>query len=139
MIHLSYLCVIMKRFIATLLAVIYLSVSSGMVMNMHYCMGKLSSVKLAVLPKATCACGKKMEKKKGCCKTETKIVKVEDAQQKSVIAAVSFPLALAAPVAELNLLQASFYNNSAELNPTVHAPPLLSGQDTYLRNCVFRI
>ncbi len=129
----------MKRFAATLLAIIYFSVSSGMVMNMHYCMGKLSSVKLAVLPDATCACGKKAEKKMKCCRTEVKLVKVTDVQQKSVIADVSFPLPIAAPVAELNLLQASFYNAQINVHPQVHAPPLLSEQDTYLRNCVFRI
>ncbi len=128
----------MKRLFATLLALIYFSVSSGMVMNMHYCMGRLSSVKLAVLPSANCACGKKSEKK-GCCKTEVKVVKIEDAQQKSVAADVFFPLTVAVPVSHLNLLLASFYTTQLSVASPAHAPPPLSEQDTYLRNCVFRI
>lgn len=128
----------MKRLAATLLALIYFSVSSGMVMNMHYCMGKLSSVKLAVLPAAKCACGKKSEKK-SCCRTEVKLVKVEDAQQKAVVADVSFELSIAAPVTGLNFLHTSFYSGDISVISHAHAPPLLSEQDTYLQNCVFRI
>ena len=136
--NLCYLCCVMKRLAATLLALIYFTVSSGMVMNMHYCMGKLSSVKLAVLPDAKCACGKKTAKK-SCCRTEVKLVKVEDAQQKAVIADVSFELPVVAPVTELNFLHASFYRDEASVASPAHAPPLLSEQDTYLQNCVFRI
>jgi hypothetical protein len=127
----------MKRFLATILAVIYLSISSGMVVNIHYCMGKFSSAKLAVLPGKTCGCGK-METK-GCCKTESKLVKLEDAQK-----AAYADFAIQAPVAilhytGLNLLQTSFHKGPDNLSPQVHAPPLLSEQDTYLQNCVFRI
>ena len=134
----SYLCSVMKRLVAALLAFIYLTVSSGMVMNSHYCMGKLSSVSLSVLPSAKCVCGTKMTKK-SCCRTEVKLVKVEDAQQKAVVADVSFPLTIALPVTDLNLLHSSYYTTQPVIVSQAHAPPLLSEQDTYLQNCVFRI
>ncbi len=127
----------MKKFLTTILAVIYLSVSSGMVMNIHYCMGKVNSVKLAVLPAASCMCGKPMSKK-GCCRTEAKLVKLEDAQ-KAAYTDFTIKLPIAVLFTALNLLQTPSYNAQQIVLPQVHPPPLLSEQDTYLRNCVFRI
>ena len=133
-----YLCKAMKRSTVAILAIIYLAISSGVVVNIHYCMGKMSSVKLQAWTPDTCRCGKKMESKKGCCKTELKLVKLEDAQKASyadfVIHTPVTPL-----VTELNLLQASSYAVQDISYPKEHSPPLLSEQDTYLRNCVFRI
>jgi len=106
-------------------------------MNIHYCMGKVNSVKLAVLPAATCMCGKSMSKK-GCCKTEAKLVKIEDAQ-KAAYTDFTIQLPAALPFTALNLLQAPSYNAQPIVLPQVNAPPLLSEQDTYLQNCVFRI
>ena len=128
----------MKRSAVAILAIIYFAISSGVVVNIHYCMGKMSSVKLQAWTPGSCACGKKMESKKGCCKTELKVVKLEDAQKISyadfVVNTPVTPL-----VTELNLLQTPFYNAQHPVRSQGHSPPLLSGQDTYLRNCVFRI
>ncbi|MES2329079.1 MAG: hypothetical protein V4539_05710 [Bacteroidota bacterium] len=128
----------MKRSVVAILAVIYFAISSGVVVNIHYCMGKISSAKLQAWTPSTCGCGKKMESKKGCCKTELKVVKIEDAQKATyadfIIHAPVTPL-----VAELNLLQTPFYNAQRLILPKEHSPPILSGQETYLRNCVFRI
>jgi hypothetical protein len=71
----------MKRSAVAILAIIYFAISSGVVVNIHYCMGKMSSVKLQAWTPSSCGCGKKMESKKGCCKTELKVVKIEDAQK----------------------------------------------------------
>ncbi len=100
-------------------------------------MGKLSSAKLAVLPAKKCGCGK--SEKRGCCKTESKLVKLEDAQK-----AAYADFTIQAPAADVyvtafNLLQAPLYNIQDKLPSQIHAPPLLSAQDTYLQNCVFRI
>ena len=127
----------MKRFIATILAIIYFSVSSGMVMNMHYCMGKLSSVNLSVSAAKKCGCG--MSEKKGCCKTETKLIRLEDAQQKASLAELALNLSVAVPIAPLNFLQTPFLNSQAGVLLKVHPPPLLPNRDIYLQNCVFRI
>ena len=128
----------MKRSAVAILAVIYIAISSGVVVNIHYCMGKMSSVKLQAWTPSSCGCGKKMESKKGCCKTELKVVKIEDAQK-----ATYADLAIQAPVTplvtELNLLQTPFYNTQSVVFPQEHSPPVNLGQETYLRNCVFRI
>ena len=128
----------MKRSAVAILAIIYLAISSGVVVNIHYCMGKMSSVKLQAWTPNTCACGKKMESKKGCCKTELKVVKVQDAQ-KIAYADHSLETPVTTIVRQLNLLQTPFYNTSAVILSYGHSPPLLSGTDTYLRNCVFRV
>ena len=128
----------MKRSAVAILAIIYLAISSGVVVNIHYCMGKMSSAKLQAWTASSCGCGKKMESKKGCCKTELKVVKIEDAQK-----ATYADLAIQAPVTllvtELCLLQTPFYNAQSVIVPKEHSPPITYGQETYLRNCVFRI
>ena len=132
-----YLYTTMKRFLATILAVLYLSISSGMVVNIHYCMGKPGPAKLALLPAKKCGCGK--SEKRGCCKTESKLVKLEDAQKAAyadfTIKATLTDLYFTA----LNHLQPFSYNIQDILPAQIHAPPLLSERDIYLQNCVFRI
>jgi hypothetical protein len=127
-----------KRIPVTILTVIYFAISSGVVVNMHYCMGRLSSVNMQSWPASTCACGKKTESKKKCCKTELKVVKLEDAQKASY-ADFAIHTPVTPLVTEFNLLLASSYDVLHIIVPSEHSPPLLSEQDTYLRNRVFRI
>lgn len=69
-----------KRFIITILAFLYLGLTSGVVKNLHYCMGQLSNVEYGYDDHDSCGtCG--MKEKDGCCNTELKIVKVEDSHQ----------------------------------------------------------
>jgi hypothetical protein len=128
----------MKRSAVAILALIYFAISSGVVVNIHYCMGKMSSAKLQAWAPKSCGCGKKMESKKGCCKTELKVVKLEDAQKASYA-----NFTIHAPVTplftELSLLQTPSYTAQDISYPQEHSPPDISKQDTYLRNCVFRI
>jgi hypothetical protein len=126
----------MKRFIATLLAIIYFSVSSGMVMSTHYCMGKLSSVNLSSNTKK-CGCG--MSEKKGCCRTESKLIKLEDAQQKASLAELALNLSVAVPALPLNFLLTPSINSQASVVLKVHPPPVLPNEDRCIKNCVFRI
>lgn len=128
----------MKRSLVIILSMIYLAVSSGVVVNIHYCMGKMSSVKLQAWAPNNCACGKKMESKKGCCKTELKMVKLEDAQKISYADYV-FQAPVAQIASPLSLLQTPFYNARVTVLPNGHSPPLLYDSDIYVRNCVFRI
>jgi hypothetical protein len=128
----------MKRSAVAILAIIYLAISSGVVVNIHYCMGKMSSVKLQAWVPNTCICGKKMESKKGCCKTELKVVKMQNAQ-KIAYADYAFNVPVTTIATPLNLLQSPFYNSTPAILPGGHSPPILSGTDTYLRNCVFRV
>jgi hypothetical protein len=126
----------MKRFIVTILALLYFTVSSGMVMNIHYCMGKIRSVKLQATAKKMCGC-KKQQEKKSCCKTEHKLIKVQDSHKASAAG-----IDIAAPVALLPEQPFQVYTPAAtivRLHSVNNNSPPGTGTDIYLRNCVFRI
>ena len=69
----------MKKVTVAILAVIYLAVSSGVVMTLHYCMGKIASVDVMHKSDKCGKCG--MNFTDGCCKDEFKIVKLSDSHQ----------------------------------------------------------
>ncbi len=130
----------MKRSLVAILAIIYFTISSGVVMNIHYCMGKSLGAQLDILGAKTCGCGKSEKKsdKKSCCKTEFKIVKIED-EQKASYAVYNMVAPFAIIANELNLLQPPLYNAPETIRPNGHSPPILPVQDIYLQNCVFLI
>jgi hypothetical protein len=69
-----------KRFVVSILAFFYLGLASGVVINLHYCMGELSSVEYGYHGHTKCgACG--MEEKDGCCNTELKVIKLQDSHE----------------------------------------------------------
>jgi len=125
----------MKKLITSIIAVLYLGITSGVVIDVHYCMNKLSSVKVQYHLDDVCGkCG--MKAKEGCCKDELKIVKLSG-EHKYVQADFSF--AFDAPVAEtyvfpgINILPVQ-----KQLTPKANGPPL-SDVPLYLKNRVFRI
>jgi hypothetical protein len=129
----------MKKIIVGILAVLYLTVSSGVVMELHYCMGKLAGVELYGGDDDKCSrCGM-TEKNSGCCHDEFKIYKLEDAH-KNVTNAISF---YAGQVAIIN----NYVDYSLWLQPLrpasvqtpVHSPPDIGGPSVNIANCVFRI
>lgn len=86
----------MKKCIALILSLIYLTTSSGMVMNVQYCFEKIASVKIEGFGKDKCCCTKS-PKKAGCCSNELKVVKVDVSN-----AASSVDYKFEAPVLFLN-------------------------------------
>lgn len=74
----------MKKIFISLFAVVYLVIASGMVMNIHYCMGKISSVTFNdEQDHDDGKCGKcGMDKTENhCCIDDVKFVKITDAHQ----------------------------------------------------------
>ena len=70
----------MRKLLVISLALVYLAVSSGIIVNSHYCMGKLESWSLALTENTQCGnCGmeKKAAENTGCCKDEFKHLKLE--------------------------------------------------------------
>lgn len=132
----------MKKLLAVILALVYMSTSTGANIHMHYCMGKLADWGLGHNKSKTCGeCGmeKSEEKDNGCCKDEHKFVK-NDSDQK--IAEAGFQMMQLASVA----LQVSFVeipNNNipsvTEENPISHAPPRSTGVAVYILNRSFLI
>jgi hypothetical protein len=138
----------MKKFVASILAVLYLSTSLGATIHLHYCMGKLVSMGLVNHDSRNCDyCG--MPKyssyqnfqvvKNNCCKDEQHQLKA-DRDQKLVQAELQFlklfPDATAVHFQPTPVFQ---FSNIAIANPATHAPPGTGKQTVFLLNCNFRI
>ena len=135
----------MKRVIASILAVIYLSTSMGATVHLHYCMGRLVGMDLVDHGRKDCtSCG--MSKAhpmdgcsvamKHCCHDEHKHVQNDRAQKP----AQGWGAWNGVPV--LALLPYQAWNEPmvvsiALTRPVANGPPL--AEKVFLRNCNFRI
>lgn len=130
----------MKKIILFIVLVSYLAVSSGVVINFHYCMNRLASTEWFAMEGKRCdKCGMNLHKSHGCCHDELKVVKMENDQKHTPSLSFELPstdLLASIPSA---FIATSFYNGKAKAISDHHPPPLLSSQDTYITNCVFRI
>lgn len=71
----------MKKFFFTIVAVLYLGMSSGIALEVHYCMGKLAGLEFFSSENKKCGkCGMK-EKKGGCCSNEQHFLKISDSHK----------------------------------------------------------
>ncbi len=130
----------MKKIVASISLVCYLVVSNGVVINFHYCMNRPSSKQLCIAEKENYGkCGMHTKKPSGCCHDKVKVVKLQLDQ--NTISGVSYNLlSVDVPVnVPSEFITAAFYNISEKRDFQNHSPPLLSEQDTYLQNSVFRI
>ncbi|MEI8111445.1 MAG: hypothetical protein WCH59_10685 [Chitinophagia bacterium] len=126
----------MKRLFALVLSLSFIAASSGASVSIHYCRGKVSSVSLSILPTAACKCGKKG--KMGCCKTETRLVKLTDnAKQPAFTTAPEMPVIEWAPIASQSLLQP--VSIAEAFIPISSSPPGSDQLAIFLRNRVFRL
>jgi hypothetical protein len=127
----------MRKLIVAIIAVLYFGVSSGAVVTIHQCMGKLSSVSFSSKEKP-CKCSAKSKKKMPCCKSDSQLVKLKAEHQSSPIGFDFF-----------NTAVATFHNNDTWIIPvkvikeevrnyTTHSPPLIQSR-LYIQNSVFRI
>ena len=138
----------MKKFLTSILAILYLSTSMGATIHLHYCMGKLISWGLMNHESVNCDyCGmpksssgaKGLTIKNNCCKDEHKLFKT-DKDQKAATGEIQVlklvPEAVVVPILSFNQFRIS---TDAVKNPTAHAPPLIGNQPVFLLNCNFRI
>ena len=130
----------MKKIIVSITFICYLAVTCGIIVNFHYCMNRLSALQLFVSENKDCPeCGMQIKKSHGCCRDEVKIIKMTVDQRTNSTVPFELPSLdaianLPSPFITTPLINASEvkqYNN--------HSPPLLTEQDTYLENCVFRV
>lgn len=130
----------MKKLLVTILAFVYLTVSSGATINMHYCMGKLMNWDLANAPKNKCStCGMDKAAHKGCCKDEHKTLKIEK-DQKTSESVFQFFSTDPAYIAIVYTEWASFPVSSIlKDNARVHAPPFLGAIPIFILTCDLRI
>lgn len=76
---------------------------------------------------------------KGCCHDEVKVIKLQQDQNKSPVISYEIPAIETLITVPSDFIVASFYNVNEQRHFHIHSPPLLSAQDTYLQNSVFRI
>jgi hypothetical protein len=126
----------MKKFLALLLAVLYMTTSSGVVLNVHYCMGKVSSVKVDNFKAAFCKCA--IQKEDGsCCKTEVKVCKLSN-EHKGTIASGNIQFPVVAHITQTSPIVHAELKRRVCILPKGNAPPGIVVK-TYIENCVFRI
>jgi hypothetical protein len=129
----------LKKLVTGILALLYLLASSGVVLNVHYCMGQMAGVEVYADHDDTCGkCGMK-EQQGGCCSDELKVYKLEDAhKQVTALQATPNPdqAGLLLPTA---LPDWQLPAEPNDLVTDIHPPPDLSSPPIYLANRVFRI
>jgi hypothetical protein len=130
----------MKKFLVTILAIVYLTVSSGATVNLHYCMGKLMSWNLSHKSEGKCgSCGMEKAGHKGCCHDEHKQLKIEKDQKASEFA-FKFLITSSDTVLVSFIDLAVTYPSSSVLdNRSTHAPPRLGAVPIFVLNCNFCI
>ena len=130
----------MKKIIASISFLCYLAVTCGIIINSHYCMNRLASVHLFEKSVDVCGrCGMDTHESHGCCRDEVKVIKLLQDQNKISVASYEIPAVEKIVIIPSNFIVASFYNADWQRRFQNHSPPLLSRQDTYLQNNVFRI
>jgi hypothetical protein len=130
----------MKKLITICIALCYFVVSSGMVVHVQYCMGKISAVKSAdSTPKKKCGCSKKAKPKK-CCTFETKLLKAASHYSSNKDKVDFSPKYDDKNSAETNLL-ADFFTTYSLSNSLLlyNSPPQINTQPLYILHAVFLI
>jgi hypothetical protein len=133
----QYLGKVKKVFIS-ILAILYITITSGVMVNIHYCMGKMTSVEYGNEKQKNCSsCG--MEQKDGCCHTEHKFIKSGD-QHLFVKNIADLSAGYVVAVSETPAYPINdFYTSRVLLYSPSHSPPDNRQNNLRLYNCVFRI
>ena len=115
----------MKRFLVTLLSVLYMAGAMGATVHIHYCMNRFMSASLIDKDEDRCAkCGmKKDERKKDCCKDEHKTFKTNVHQQTKVSFGVPQQQVFLPHEHHYNAYQFSFHTPVINTSAHSHAPP----------------
>lgn len=130
----------MKKILAISVAFMYLAITSGLVLKIHYCMGKAvgSSVQFTHQEKShPCdQCG--MDSGSGkCCHDEVKLLKIEDGhKQGGQVYDLQIPQA---PAHQWDLYNPLLRFSTDVPDASSLPSPPLRGPSTCIMNCVFRI
>lgn len=125
----------MKKIFAILFSVFYFAFSSGAVFGVHYCMDELSSI-TQKMEDVCSKCG--MKTKKDCCKTEFKLVKVDESQKSDFL-----KIDLLQHISELSSYVFFFLDKSYSATKftqiQIKAPPEERSVPIFISFCNFRI
>lgn len=127
----------MKKVFIAILAFLYMFVSSGVAMEIHYCMGKKAGMDLYGTGNDKCGkCG--MKEKKGCCSDEHKFFKLNDSH-KNVSNNINFETPVIAIVTTHPIYDFKLTANADTGKVLNNSPPEYSGPSACILNCVFRL
>lgn len=125
----------MKKFLAILFSVFYFGFSSGAAFSVHYCMKELASISQKV-DDVCSKCGVKT--KKDCCKTEIKVVKVDDSQKSDFLKIDVLKQILEVQTHEFFFVDRSF-SVTKFTQIQINAPPENRSVPIFINHCNFRI
>jgi len=130
----------MKKGLAAISLLLYITATCGIVINSHYCMKKLVSVHLFEAKAKVCGlCGMETHDSNGCCRDEVKVAKLVQDQVNTPVTVYEIASLKAGVAGMSDFRLVALFNAGEQRHFHNHSPPLLSAQDTYLRNNVFRI
>lgn len=129
----------MKKAFVFILAIFYISIASGVTVNLHYCMGHLASVDYGHENEEGSKCAKcgMPDDNNACCHTDTKLIKLQDDHQLSALA-FKWKQPEAIQVTPIAALAAPLYTQQESRANPIHSPPP-DADPLYLYHCVFRI
>lgn len=103
-------------------------------------MDRLDSMQLFASETEICGnCGMHTGESNGCCRDEVKIIKMEVDQKTASDILFELPALEVTGHLPSQFIAAPFCIAEETAHHKNHSPPLLTRQDTYLQNCVFRI
>ena len=128
----------MKKLLLSLITAVYMLSASGMVWQVHYCMGEKVGIEFFHSKNEKCGkCG--MEERGGCCHDEQKFFKLSQDHQPATLSA--------SPEPEFKFIAPSYWiycpmvasHSSALLHYNDASPPGLAGYALCRVICVFRL
>lgn len=126
----------MKKILAILFSIFYFGFSSGAVFSVHYCMEEFVSVSQKVHDICS-KCGVKSTKK-DCCKTEIKIVKVDDSQ-KSDFLKIDFLRQISEYQEHSYFFVDKSFSAAKFTQIQINGPPEKKSVPIFINHCNFRI
>lgn len=127
----------MKKFLITILAILYLATSTGAAFYTHYCMGKVYSFDVVKSGGDGCSkCG--MEANDGCCKDELKVFKIKDNNQ-LISSGITIAPSFAVVSNFYKIVQPVIPYVAGSLVTNNNSPPNSPGTSLCILNCVFRL
>lgn len=118
-----------KRSISICIMLLYLMLSTGVALNIHYCAGKISSITINYKSDPNCGCGG--ESKSSCCKDKQAYVKVKDSHQYSADVKVK-------PIVSSSFLLSNILDHSENtyiaevITQATHSPPKYLKKELHL-------
>ncbi|MPT35129.1 MAG: hypothetical protein E2604_08570 [Flavobacterium sp.] len=130
----------MKKFLLTLLMLLYLIPAVGVNLSAHFCGQELASIHHSVTDADKCLCGIQ-PMKKSCCEDKQLQFKIDDNQQKAELLSPKFSNPFHVPFTIPAILELTFvYPRNENRNHSFYNPPEpYYKQDIYLLNNVLRI